>query len=222
MSTMHDVTVSYFHTSGEWACDAKVRIGFANDDTSPENIRAYAWRLLRSPLAPLDHMKMWDGSVLMQVEGCKPVLAGATDLSEIVRLAHGNARTKGWWGNAAVEGGATEPRNFGEIIALMHSELSEALEAWRSHAPLDQNTADMSLVVSDIILATPEDKLPALLKELGPQVVVKPEGVASELADVIIRIADAAGAYGIPIADAVRTKMAFNRTRSFRHGGKAA
>jgi NTP pyrophosphatase (non-canonical NTP hydrolase) len=36
--------------------------------------------------------------------------------------AHETARRKGWW---------DKPRNDGEAIALMHSELSEALEALR-------------------------------------------------------------------------------------------
>lgn len=219
----HDVKISYFHTSGEWACDATTRVTFPDGAAAtPERVLEFAWDALRNPHQPLDLQSKWDGSVLVQFEGCKPVIAGASNLSEIVKLAHGNARTKGWWGNAAVEGGPTEPRNFGEIISLMHSELSEALEAWRSHAPLDRNTADMNLKVADRIMQTPEDELPALLKQLGPELITKPEGIASELADVIIRIADAAGAYSIPIADAVRTKMAFNRTRSFRHGGKAA
>lgn len=217
----HDVKISYFHTSGEWTCDANVRATFPDGgDATPERVRGFAWSALRAPY--FNPTVRWDGSVLVQFEGCKPVLVVASDLSEIVKLSHGNARTKGWWGDAAVTGGATEPRNFGEIISLMHSELSEALEAWRSHAPLDRNTADMSLEVADLIMQTPEDELPALLKQLGPELITKPEGIASELADVLIRVADAAGAYAIPIANAVRTKMAFNRTRSFRHGGKAA
>jgi NTP pyrophosphatase (non-canonical NTP hydrolase) len=40
----------------------------------------------------------------------------------IQKQVHQNARDKGWWDN---------DRNDGELIALMHSELSEALEALR-------------------------------------------------------------------------------------------
>ena len=44
-------------------------------------------------------------------------------------LAHKTATDAGWYTN--VETGKPVERNFGEVIALMHSELSEALEADR-------------------------------------------------------------------------------------------
>lgn len=44
-------------------------------------------------------------------------------------LAHKNAVEKGWWG---------EERSDGECIALMHSELSEALEALRTGNHIDE------------------------------------------------------------------------------------
>ena len=44
-------------------------------------------------------------------------------------LAHQTATEAGWYRNP--ETGETIERNFGEVVALMHSELSEALEADR-------------------------------------------------------------------------------------------
>ena len=44
------------------------------------------------------------------------------DLLSIAKLCHNIAKSKGWW---------DRPRNDGELIALMHSELSEALEELR-------------------------------------------------------------------------------------------
>lgn len=49
----------------------------------------------------------------------------------------------------------------------------------------------------------------------------KPEGVPIELADVIIRVADMCGRYGIDLEAALRIKQVFNRTRPRKHGGKA-
>lgn len=45
------------------------------------------------------------------------------NLKEFIKDVHENAVEHGWW-----EGG-TESRNVGEIIALIHSEISEAYEA---------------------------------------------------------------------------------------------
>jgi NTP pyrophosphatase (non-canonical NTP hydrolase) len=43
-----------------------------------------------------------------------------------------------------------------------------------------------------------------------------------ELADVIIRIADYCGHRQWDLTQALALKMAYNRTRAFRHGGKSA
>lgn len=45
------------------------------------------------------------------------------------QLAHRTATDAGWYRNP--ETGETIERNFGEVVSLMHSELSEALEADR-------------------------------------------------------------------------------------------
>ena len=50
-------------------------------------------------------------------------------LREAQKLAHKTATDAGWY--IDVETGQPLKRNFGEVIALMHSELSEALEADR-------------------------------------------------------------------------------------------
>lgn len=50
-------------------------------------------------------------------------------LQDAIDLAHRTAVDAGWYRNPKT--GETIQRNFGEVIALMHSELSEALEADR-------------------------------------------------------------------------------------------
>lgn len=48
---------------------------------------------------------------------------------------HATAQAKGWW---------DKERNFGEMVALMHSELSEALEAKRHGNPPSEHIPEFS------------------------------------------------------------------------------
>lgn len=50
-------------------------------------------------------------------------------LRAAIRLAHKTATDAGWYADPAT--GQPVKRNFGEVVSLMHSELSEALEADR-------------------------------------------------------------------------------------------
>ncbi len=130
------------------------------------------------------------------------------NLSEISKDAYETARSKGWHDKFAT---------FGDRIALCHSELSEALEAFRA---MDNDSYDA--IRQPIYRNTESGELTRDSGHYGIErwVLHKPEGVASELADVIIRIADMCGLYGINIESAVREKMEFNKTRPYRHGGK--
>lgn len=55
--------------------------------------------------------------------------------STMQEIVHETARQKGWWDHE---------RNDGELIALIHSELSECLEALRMANPQDDKIPDYS------------------------------------------------------------------------------
>lgn len=49
---------------------------------------------------------------------------------------------------------------------------------------------------------------------------MKPEGVPSEIADIVIRAFDYAYLAGFSIADIINVKMTYNATRAYKHGKK--
>lgn len=79
------------------------------------------------------------------------------DFNELEQTCYNNAKAKGFWDN---------PRNFGEAIALCHSEVSEAYQGFVMGNP-------------------PDDKLPQY------------SSVDTELADVVIRLMDMSGGFGL-------------------------
>ena len=91
--------------------------------------------------------------------------------------------------NAVAHGRWDEPRNLLEIVALCHSELSEAVEEYRAGRPMVWANEDG-----------------------------KPEGIATEMADCLIRILDWFGHEGLDADEIVRQKMAYNRGRPYKHG----
>jgi len=120
-------------------------------------------------------------------------------LNELVQKAHATAVRSGWHEGYknAVAAATDETRAdieaafVGAQFALIASEASEGLEAYRARG------------------------FETWQREDG-----KPEGVDSELADIVIRVADFCGRYNIDLQKIVEQKMAFNETRSYRHGGK--
>lgn len=122
-------------------------------------------------------------------------------LNEWAKEIHENAVAHGWW---------DEERSFGDIVALCHSELSEALEEYRSNKPLAYcNTPHIDSGMYGI--NNPDEWSPD----------DKPEGIATEMIDCIIRILDWCGKEGVDVDALMEAKRNYNKTRPYRHGGKA-
>ena len=98
---------------------------------------------------------------------------------------------------AVEKGWHDSTREAPELLCLIHSEVSEVLEEYRNGRGYTE----------------------VYYNESKPD---KPEGIPIELADIVIRIADMCGAYEIDLDAALRTKLAYNQSRPYRHGGKKA
>lgn len=99
-------------------------------------------------------------------------------LNDLARDCH--AANDKWWRNPAT--GERIDRNKGELLCLIHSEVSECMEGER------KNLMDTHL---------PHRRMAEV-----------------ELADILIRVFDYAGAYGYDLDGAVAEKRAFNAARA--------
>lgn len=108
-----------------------------------------------------------------------------------------------------------EDRRFGEDIALIHSEASEALEAYRDYGTETRLRFQSGGGYS---LLPPDD--PNAVRWLRDGAVPKPEGIGSEMADILVRVLDTCTRYDIDLFFEYRRKLDYNKTRGHRHGGK--
>ena len=103
-------------------------------------------------------------------------------INELAKEVHENAVAHGWW---------DDDREAPEIIALIHSEWSEALEEARAGRPL---VYKLGVDEDAVSLITPDN--PKYEK-----LFTKPEGVAVELIDGCIRILDLFGKMNVNTLD---------------------
>jgi len=113
---------------------------------------------------------------------------------EMARLAHQNARAKGFW---------------------------DDIEYPRNMSP-SEHLAKHALIMSEVAECTEAVRLPGFDPiETKYTQSGKPEGLPSELADIVIRVFDYAEALGIDIETAIVEKHSYNVTRPRKHGKTA-
>lgn len=124
-------------------------------------------------------------------------------IKDTQKQVHAMAVGKGWWPD--LNFGPISHQRIAVALSLIHSEISEALEEVR-----DDNL--------ETYWVTPAKERIHNRDEAPPD--AKPEGLPIELADVVIRCMDLAGALGIDLEQSIADKVAFNATRKHRHGGR--
>ena len=113
------------------------------------------------------------------------------NINELAKEVHENAVNHGWW---------EKPPSLPEALCLIHGELSEALEEYRNGSPLVYGTCALSPDDCDFALTCENVGHPDAGGEKAGA--CKPEGIAVELADVILRTLDLMAALGVDV-DAV-------------------
>lgn len=126
-----------------------------------------------------------------------------TTIATLQERAYRQSADKGFHDNEPTEGRALLSLNA-ERIALIHSELSEALEELRNGNPANETYY-------------PTREWP---NHAPWDCAHKPEGVPSEMADVVIRVLDFCGANNIDLESIINEKLDYNATRANKHGGK--
>lgn len=136
-------------------------------------------------------------------------------IQELVKRAHEMSKSKGWWDECLIKRDRypNDPDRFA---------LSPDRESVVQHIPPEHIAAKLALVhseLSEALECVRDGRMEVFYEEDGKGG-VKPEGFPSELADAVIRAADLAGALGIDLERVVREKMDYNATRKHRHGGR--
>lgn len=137
-------------------------------------------------------------------------------LNEWTDRIHRIAVDHGWWES---EDGMCDDgvRSFPEIVALCHSELSEALEEYRRNKPMAYQVDGTNYYPA--LNRTEPNKVEDVSKWRDDK---KPEGIAVEMLDCIIRILDWMGHEGVDVDTLMEKKVKYNEGRKHRHGGKKA
>lgn len=129
-------------------------------------------------------------------------------INKLAKEIHLNARNKGFFD--------TE-KNIGEMLCLIHSEVSEALEADRKnhYTNLKESYHLKGLADKEYGITFHSDE--AFKNEFEESV---KNTFEDELADVMIRVMDLAAFKGIDLENHIKAKMRYNQMREHKHGKK--
>lgn len=119
-------------------------------------------------------------------------------INQLAKQVHQNAKDHGFF---------DKEKNIGEMLCLIHSEVSEALEADRKN--------DYCVLYPDSvkeIIAKPDflDRYKSFIKG----------SFEEEMADIVIRVMDLCAFKNIDLEAHIKAKMRYNSLREYKHGKK--
>src|SRR6185312_3563919 len=122
-------------------------------------------------------------------------------INELAKQVHQNAKDHGFF---------DKEKNIGEMLCLIHSEVSEALEADRKnrYADIPENTLDS--LIDFFNRETFQSEYKDLVKGTFDE----------EMADIVIRVMDLCAFKNIDLEKHIRAKMRYNSLREYKHGKK--
>ena len=119
-------------------------------------------------------------------------------INELAKQIHDNNKAKGFY---------DEEKNIGEMLALIHSEVSEALEADRKNRFATGSIVGVNGWTND------EDFKSSFLTNTK-------DTFEDELADIMIRVMDLATFKGVDLEEHIKAKVRYNTLRPYKHGKK--
>jgi len=112
-----------------------------------------------------------------------------TSWNDLLEVAHPEAKAKGWWDNP--------DRPIDEQVANFHAEISEAWEEYRAGRMETWYSASGEKAQLE---ARNSEGCPGWYhEETGDWLAIKPEGFWVEIGDLLVRLADTCGRYGLPV-----------------------
>lgn len=117
-------------------------------------------------------------------------------INELAKQVHQNAKDHGFF---------DKEKNIGEMLCLIHSEVSEALEADRKANYCSRKSIDY---MNEIEWS--KSHFETNIKNT----------FEDELADIVIRVMDLAAFKGIDLEAHIKAKMRYNSLREYKHGKK--
>ena len=124
-------------------------------------------------------------------------------INKLAKQIHKNAKSKGFYDSE---------KNIGEMLCLIHSEVSEALEADRKDSYADWHNFNKELRAQE--KAGHKDAWKTAF-----DIHIK-DTFEDELADIMIRVMDLAAFKGIDLHSHIEGKMNRNALREHKHGKK--